>query len=381
MNKPPYILVTSEQAFQSALSHLASSGSLAFDMEMENNYHRYGLHIALIQISEPAGANYIFDPLGGVDMSPLGGILAAPGKGLIVHDAGFDRRAAFHVYKWRFKNVFDTKIAAELCGIRSFGLGSLLESLFGVKTNKRFQKTDWMKRPLRSEALEYAYKDTCHLFAMKRMLEERLEALGRLEWAREEFGACDNRPDPAEAGSGGGRPRIKGASRLSPEQQAVLRAVAEFREKTAQALDLPPHYVIKNETILSLALSPPRDLKSLAATPQMHRALYKPGNLKALFDAIKNGASSPEERIAGEKAGPRGISGEKYKARLAAMQNWRRELGRKLDLEPHLLLANDVLKWRARHERDAFPPQVEAKIRNWQRTLLWEEFEKKFGAR
>ena len=164
-------------------ARVEAAPSLALDMEMENHCHLYGLYIALIQLSTPDNRHYIIDPLADIDLQPLGKIFSDPARQTILHDADFDRRAAAQVYGWKLHGIFDTKIAAQLCGHRKFGLGNLLAEYFNVTANKRFQTMNWMKRPIPEEALSYAVGDTAYLHALRDRLSARLSN-SRTAWRR-----------------------------------------------------------------------------------------------------------------------------------------------------------------------------------------------------
>ena len=117
-----YEIIDRADTLRSALACLKGRRCLALDLEMENQRHHYGLHIALIQISTAEHRNFIFDPLAGLDLAPLNALFGDTRVELIVHDADFDRRACRQVYGLNLIHVFDTKIAAQLCGFRKFGL-------------------------------------------------------------------------------------------------------------------------------------------------------------------------------------------------------------------------------------------------------------------
>ena len=182
-----YQLVEHAHDLSKALAQIEPQRSLAVDMEMENNLHHYGLHLALIQIATPANFTFIFDPISLHDMAPLGAVLTGNRQELILHNADFDRRTCHQLYGWILGKTFDTQIAAMLCGFKKFGLASLLQELIGVQSEKRFQRHDWLKRPLSTPALEYAARDVNLLHALRDILTARLAELKRLEWAKEEF--------------------------------------------------------------------------------------------------------------------------------------------------------------------------------------------------
>ncbi|MDP2991605.1 MAG: ribonuclease D, partial [Kiritimatiellota bacterium] len=167
MESIQYEIIDRADTLRSALACLKGRRCLALDLEMENQRHHYGLHIALIQISTAEHRNFIFDPLAGLDLTPLNALFSDNQVELIVHDADFDRRTCRQVYGLNLIHVFDTKIAAQLCGFRKFGLASLLQDLLNIQTDKKFQKIDWLKRPLPKEALDYAARDTASLHTLK----------------------------------------------------------------------------------------------------------------------------------------------------------------------------------------------------------------------
>ena len=226
-----YEIIDRADTLRSALACLKGRRCLALDLEMENQRHHYGLHVALIQISTSEHHNFIFDPLAGLDLAPLNAIFSNPQIELIVHDADFDRRTCRQVYGLNLINVFDTKIAAQLCGFRKFGLASLLQDLLNIQTDKKFQKIDWLKRPLPKEALDYAARDTASLHTLKDILTGKLVELGRLAWAREEFQRAEliePAPDLTPP-----HHRIKQSALLTPRQLAILGALTRLRDEVA----------------------------------------------------------------------------------------------------------------------------------------------------
>lgn len=368
-----YLLISDENAMRSAMAELAGVSSIALDMEMENNYHHYGLHIALIQASTREGATFLFDPLSGINLRPLGDMLVSPDVEIIIHDADFDKRACRQIFKWNLTNFFDTKVAAQFCGFRQYGLASLLNELLDIQTDKRFQKIDWLKRPLRKEALDYAARETNFLFAIKDILVKRLTELGRMEWVKEEFSRIeifDERSADASV-----HHRIKGSASLTPRQLTVLASLNEFRDNLARKSGLPAHFIIKNKILLQFAVSPPRSAQELEKTAGLHPSVYRTDNARRFVEAVEQGLTGPET-ISRRRRGPASTPG--YGQRLKKMQEWRASLAEKLNMEPYLLIPNDVLGWCARNPERPLPPQTAALIRNWQKDIAWKEFADRF---
>lgn len=364
-----YDLIACPAALERALDVLKAEPTLAVDFEMENHSHHYGLRLALIQIATPNRPVFIID-VPALDPTPLGALLADPTRELIVHDADFDKRACHQLYGWRFGRLFDTRIAAQFCGYRQFGLAGLSERLLGLHTDKRFQRIDWLRRPIRPEALDYAAHDAASLFALKERLRARLVELGRLAWAEEEF-ALQAQP-PHDAPPAPAHVRIKRSAALTPRQLGLLRLLTEFRDRLARSLDRPVHYVARDEVLLAWALTPPTDAEAIGKTLGLHPALRRGDALRQLLELLRAAPRVPEEQHPLWQRSPPPPAG--FAQRLKAMQAWRVERAQALDLEPHLLLANDVLQWCARHPDQAPPPEVEARVRAWQKTLLWPDF-------
>ena len=161
------------------------SRSIALDTEGAS-FHRFVDRIYLLQLSTRE-RTAIIDPIPIGKPPALGRILEDPGIEIVFHDADYDLRLLQQDYQWHVRNIFDTRIAAQLLGLRAFGLAALLERYFGVKLDKKHQRADWSMRPLTQGMLDYAAQDTIHLLELRDKLERELERAGRLDWAREEF--------------------------------------------------------------------------------------------------------------------------------------------------------------------------------------------------
>lgn len=373
-----YQLIENQSDLADALIQIDAMNPLAVDMEMENNFHHYGLHLALIQIATPTNAVFIIDPLALSDLKPLGALLTGGRHELIMHNADFDRRTCFQLYGWILGPTFDTQTAAMFCGFRQPGLANLLSELFGLKIDKRYQKQDWLKRPLSRPALDYAAQDVNMLHSVREILIARLIELGRLEWAKEEFARAEKNltsdcPMPAPY-------RIKHSSNLSPRQLAVLKALADYRETIARAFDLPPQFIIRDSLLIELARRPPVDEKKIKSIRGLHPALYRKNGSAGLIRAVQSGICAPEQIHPARH--PKRLfhpPAAGWDMRLKEMRQWRLEKALELKLEPHLVLDAEVLEWCARNPDRQLPPYIAERIRNWQRKIFWPEFRKQFS--
>ena len=178
------------------LDDISGVREIALDTEGAS-FHRFIDRIYLLQITTRE-RSAVIDPLPIGAPARLGTILEDPGVEVVFHDADYDLRLLHQDYGWHVTNIFDTRIASQLLGIKSFGLAALLEQFFDVKLDKKHQRADWSMRPLTPDMLDYAAQDTRYLLDLRDELRSRLEKLGRLEWAQEEF----DRLEGTEVGAG-----------------------------------------------------------------------------------------------------------------------------------------------------------------------------------
>src|SRR5262245_57649134 len=167
------------------LKSIASADAVALDTEGAS-FHRFVDRIYLLQIST-RDRTAIIDPLALGVPTRLGALLEDRRVEVVFHDADYDLRLLRQDYAWQVRHIFDTRVAAQLLGIRAFGLAALLERYFGVKLDKKHQRADWSMRPLTQGMLDYAAQDTTYLLDLRDRLAADLRKMARWDWAEEEF--------------------------------------------------------------------------------------------------------------------------------------------------------------------------------------------------
>ncbi len=221
------------------LREISATREIAIDTEGAS-FHRFVDRIYLLQIST-RDRSAIVDPLAVPQLDGLGALLERSDVEVVFHDADYDLRLLRQDYGWDVVRIFDTRVAAQLLGIRAFGLAALLERYFGVKLEKKYQRADWSLRPLTAGMLEYAAQDTMHLLDLRDRMKTDLERAGRLAWAEEEFAVVQSvRWTPDDTGSA--FMRIKGARDLdAPRTGGVPRigSLARRRGRRTRQGDLP----------------------------------------------------------------------------------------------------------------------------------------------
>jgi len=366
----PVYLDTSA-AVDAFLKSIAGARILALDTEGAS-FHRFVDRIYLLQLSTRE-RTAIIDPIPIGTPSLLGGLLEDRGVEVVFHDADYDLRLLQQDYRWHVRNIFDTRIAAQLLGIRAFGLAALLERYFGVKLDKKHQRADWSMRPLPQGMLDYAAQDTIHLLELRDKLKHDLEHAGRWDWAREEFSLLEG-TKWGEDDSANAFLRIKGARDLTRRELAVLRELVPWRDAIARQLDRATFRVVGNEQLLDIARQQPATRDALAAIKGMPRALLDSrGN--ELLDAIKRGLAVPDADLPRFPKAARWDRDPEFDVRVSALKTVRDEAATRLDLDPGVLCARDRLEAVARKNpktRDDL--ETIAELRQWQRTVLGESF-------
>ncbi len=300
MNLPSelsYTYVDTNSKLNDLVSRLAGAKRIALDTEADSLHHFYE-KVCLIQLTLKK-KNYIIDPLSGIDLTGFFKILS--GKPLILHGADYDLRMLLGGFGFRPRGeVYDTMLAAQLLGYKQFGLSSLIERFFGIKTSKQPRRADWSRRPVSPRLLEYACGDTFYLEELAKLLESKLRALGRCEWRRQ---SCERlvkttarrkqRKDPNAW-------RIKGSRKLRPRELALLYHLWHWRQEQAKRTDRPPFKVMTNALMLELCVwSAVQKKIDLSKGPKLPRNCVK-ARLKSLQKAIEAALDTPEAYLPGQ---------------------------------------------------------------------------------
>ena len=322
------------------LSEISDVTELALDTEGAS-FHRFLDRIYLLQLST-RGRSAIIDPLPIGSPTKLGELLQSKDVEVVFHDADYDLRLLHQDYGWHVTNIFDTRIASQLLGIKSFGLAALLEQFFDVKLDKKHQRADWSMRPLTPDMLEYAAQDTRYLLQLKDHMTAQLESRGRLQWAQEEFARLEGTRWEAEE-SMEGFLRLKGARDLSRRELAVLREVANWRDTVAAQLDRATFRVMGNEVLFELARTTPRSVSELAAIKGMPKGMIERGGAD-IVAAIRRGMEAPEAELPKFPKGQRWNKDRDFDDRVARLKAVRDAAATRLELDPGVLCSRERLE-------------------------------------
>jgi len=338
------ILVETPEALAGLIERLDGCSVVAIDTE-SNSLFAYHEQVCLIQISMPR-ADYVIDALALSDLSPLGALFADPSREKVFHGADYDIGVLRRDYAYEFSNVFDTMIASRILGIKRFGLGNLLECRFGVRLDKRMQRHDWSRRPLRKEELQYARLDTHYLLPLRDQLLQELREQGREREAREAFERVAYSTWNRKPFDANDYWRIKQAQHLNPSERGVLRALYIMREDLARRRNRPRFKIISDKTLVDISRSRPMSKKSLRSVPGMSARLIQTCG-DAILSAVRAGLNNPQEKLCRPDRGHR--PDQEVLDRYERLREWRRQRGLSRDVEPDVLISNSQLMEIARH--------------------------------
>lgn len=297
------MLQITESADLAALcQRLSAADFVTVDTEFMRE-RTYWPHLCLVQIAGPDDAAAV-DPLAaGMDLAPFFALLANPKVLKVFHAARQDLEIFFNLTGRVPVPLFDTQVAAMVCG---FGEAASYESLVAQLTRARIDKsmrfTDWSARPLSERQISYALADVTHLRQVYLELARRLHRSSRASWLAEEMGVLmdteNYRADPDKAWR-----RLKPRN-MKPRALAVLQALAAWREREAQRRDVPRNRILRDETVVDVAVHAPRSVADLARMRSVPSGLAEGRHGRDILDAVGLGLAVPEQELPLTEAPP-----------------------------------------------------------------------------
>lgn len=280
-------IVTESDSLANVCSRLSQAPFITVDTEFLRET-TFWPKLCLIQMASST-EEVIVDPLAdGIDLQPFYDLMADTSVVKVFHAARQDIEIVHHQAGVIPKPLFDTQVAAMVCGFGdSVGYENLIRQITGHQIDKTSRFTDWSRRPLTDKQLAYALADVTHLRDAYANLKQQLDGSGRAHWLAEEMAVLESpatyTTDPRDAWK-----RIKFKTR-SKRALAVLIEISAWREREAQARDVPRNRIVKDEALQEIALQMPKqtaDLDRLRAVP---RGFGRSGQARDLIDAVHRG--------------------------------------------------------------------------------------------
>ena len=288
-------VITSTAELAAACGRLASAPYIAIDTEFVRET-TFWPDLCLIQVAGGSD-ELLIDPLApGIDLAPFFALMADPDVLKVFHAARQDLEIIFLLGKIIPAPLFDTQVAAMVCGFGdSISFSNLVKTIVGQDVDKSSQFTDWRRRPLSPKQLAYALSDVTLLRPVYEHLAAELKTTGRVGWLDEEMGfltdplTYDQQPDNAWQ-------RLKLRVR-NKKALGVLMEVAAWRERTAQGQNVPRGRVLKDDAIYDIANQMPKTLEELSELRTIHDGISRSEKGRDLVEAVKRGLARDQATL------------------------------------------------------------------------------------
>lgn len=362
MSLPATVYVDTPEALARALQTLERAEFVALDTEFMRESTFYP-KLCLVQLAS-LDACALIDPLAIDDLDPLWTFLSARSRLKVLHAGRQDLEvlAVRAPHALPLSPIFDTQIAAALLGQSAqIGYGALVSLRLGVSLAKGHTRTDWTRRPLSADQLEYAADDVRYLAQLYADLRSELEQKGKLNWLEEEAHTLERadtfQVDPQQAWQ-----RLRGLDRLRPEQRATAKLLAAWREELAIKYDKPRGWILSDEALREVSERMPQDASALAKIRSLPEGVVRRRGAD-LLDIVKRG-----ELLKGTEADvQRPIRPEPTQLALVTkLMNFVRAHAQTLEVSP------EVLATRRDVEQLVFSGRADHLLDGWRREAVGE---------
>ena len=309
------------------------------DLEADS-MHSFREKICLIQMA-CNGQAFLIDPFEMRHIDPFLDVLENPDVVKVFHGSDFDIRSLDRDYGITVRNLFDTEIACRFLGVKERGLAALLKTHFDIEIDKRYQKVDWSRRPLKADMIAYSVMDVARLEDLYRIIKNRLKEAGRLSWAEEEFQIQAqvryeyNHTPPLFK-------RFKGAGRMDNRSLAVLENLLQLRLDIAEEKDRPTFKIFSNPSLKTLAEEKPAttgQMVKIKALSKKQAQMYGSRCETAIADAL----ALPHKELPSYPRTRRPKKNLMVQKRITHLKKLREDLSLSMDMEPGFLLNNAVI--------------------------------------
>jgi ribonuclease D len=281
------IVISTTAALTAACEKLSAHPFVTVDTEFMRET-TFWPKLCLIQLASPEDA-VIVDPLApGLDLAPFFALMKDERVVKVFHAARQDVEIIWLLGKAIPKPLFDTQIAAMVCGFGdSVSYSTLAKQLANADIDKSSRFTDWARRPLSEKQLVYALGDVTHLRTVYLALQKRIEDGGRKSWLDEELSVITTPASyvtlPEDSWK---RLKLKVRGRKS---LAALIELAAWREQLAQAQDVPRSRIIRDDALYDIANQLPTETAQLSQLRTLSDGFARSSRAKDIIDAVKRG--------------------------------------------------------------------------------------------
>ncbi len=307
-------VITTQSELEAVIDEFEKSEFVTVDTEFIRET-TFWPELCLIQIASP-GVTALIDPLAsGIDLKPFFALMANEAVTKVFHAARQDIEIVFHLGGLIPHPVFDTQVAAMVCGFGdSVSYDQLVQRITGKQLDKSSRFTDWRHRPLSEKQLVYALADVTHLIDVYQHLKVELDRENRAHWLNEEMDVLTARetydPKPEDAWK-----RLKMRLR-KPQELAVVQAVSTWRELEARERNVPRGRVLKDDAIYEIAQQQPRDVTALGRLRTTPKGWERSSTATALLEVVNKALAMPRDQMPRAPRAPQQAEGSNAAAEL-----------------------------------------------------------------
>jgi ribonuclease D len=292
---PPTVFVNDSATLADLCHRLAGEAFVTVDTEFIRE-RTYWPELCVLQLGGTTDVAVVDAQAPGMDLAPLAQLLANPAVVKVFHAARQDVEIFLQLFGAVPTPLFDTQVAAMVAGFGDqVGYDSLVGALTGGQIDKAHRFSDWSARPLSPAQITYAAADVTHLRTVYEKLTARLEREGRLSWVAEEMAVLADpatyRPDP-ETMWEKLRPRTNNRRMLG-----ALRAIAAWREREAQRINIPRQRLVRDESLLEIAATIPDSPEGLARIRGVSKGFAEGPTGQGLLAVLAEVQALPEEAL------------------------------------------------------------------------------------
>lgn len=290
--------ITTTEALAEFCARAAKHAYVTVDTEFLRERTYYS-KLCLVQLAYPGDGDEVdavlVDPLAdGLSLDPLYALFRDTHVVKVFHAARQDLEIFFVDAELFPEPLFDTQVAAMVAGFgEQVGYETLVRKIARSSLDKSSRFTDWSRRPLTEAQKTYALADVTHLRVIYEHLAADLKRTKRTKWVEEELAVLTDpetyivRPDEAWK-------RVKTRTQ-SGKFMALVKALASFREETAQTRNMPRNRVFKDDALLELASTKPQSMQDLGRSRLLLREARKGDIAEGILAAVKVGLEMPSK--------------------------------------------------------------------------------------
>ena len=356
------VLITTTEALAELCARLRTEPFVTVDTEFMRE-RTYWPELCVVQLAGAEDVAVIDAQAEGLDLAPLGELLADPKVTKVFHAARQDVEICILRFGAPPRPLFDTQIAAMVAGFGDqASYDSLVRALAGAQIDKAHRFSDWAARPLSPAQINYAAADVTHLRRVYTALVERLTQEGRLSWVAEEMAELTDpatyRQDPETAWE-----------RLKPRSSnrrflAAVQALAAWREREAQRVNIPRQRLVRDETLMEIAATSPSTAAELSRARGITKGFAEGKTGAGLLAALEAARALPDSELP-EPARDTRQGPPASPALVALLKVLLAAKAEEHDVAPRLIASSDELERLATESE----PQIPA-LHGWRRQVF-----------